>query len=481
MCLARSSSAANIDYRATSVKIICANHEINSTFARSIGGTLERVQSPRKEEFRHVQIQAHKSDRPLRVLMVAPTSFFADYGCHVRILEEVRALNALGHRVAICTYHNGNDVDGVFIRRSIDVPWRKRVIVGSSRHKLYLDGALSITTLRTAITFKPDIIHAHLHEGALIGGTIARLLRKPFIFDYQGSLTEEMLDHGFVTPGGAFLPVLRRLERVIDAVPNLIVTSSDNARKRLLKTRPEKQIRTVLDAVDTRRFSPESVSDGERTALRARLGIPEQSKVVVYLGLLAPYQGTDLLLRAARRIRQAEPDAFFLLMGFPGVERYQQMAEQLGLSGRISFPGRIPYIDAHRYLALGDVAVAPKMSLTEGNGKIYNYMAMGLPVVAFDAAPNREILADLGVYATLGDESEFADRVLSLLRSPQTRAELGQRLRGHTERTMSWSDRINDLLAVYGEVLPERDLTRAARDTARHGEVRAVRAGSSDD
>ncbi len=391
--------------------------------------------------------------RRLRILMVAPTSFFSDYGCHVRILEEVRALSALGHTVAICTYHNGNDVPGLFIRRTIDVPWRKRVIVGSSRHKLYLDGALLLTTLRTALAFQPDVIHAHLHEGALIGGSIARLLRKPLIFDYQGSLTEEMLDHGFVREGGAILPWLRRLERAIDRLPNVIITSSDNARQRLESSRTARDVRTVADAVDTERFAPQAVSFKERAHLRARLGIPENSKVVVYLGLLAPYQGSDLLLQSARLISSAEPDAFFLLMGFPGVEQYQRLAEQLGLSQHVSFPGRIPYSEAHRYLALGDVAVAPKMSLTEGNGKIYNYMAMGLPVVAFDAAPNREILGDLGVYGRFGDATDFADNVISLLRQPEKARDLGRRLRERAEADLSWNERILDLLDVYDSVL----------------------------
>jgi len=388
--------------------------------------------------------------------MVAPTSFFADYGCHVRILEEVRALSTRHHEVAICTYHNGNDVPGVFIRRSIDVPWRKRVIVGSSRHKLYLDGALSVTTLRTARAFKPDLIHAHLHEGALIGGAVARILRKPLVFDYQGSLTEEMLDHGFVQPGGRLLPWLRRMERQIDRLPDVIVTSSDNARQRLLSSHPNAKVRTVLDAVDTFRFSPNSVSLAERRTLKERLGIPTSSKVVVYLGLLAPYQGTDLLLQAARKIQAQMPDVYFLLMGFPGVERYQRLAEELGLAHQVSFPGRIPYAEAHHYLALGDVAVAPKMSLTEGNGKIYNYMSMGLPVVAFDAEPNREILGELGVYARLGDADDLAERTLDVLRSSEYASRISHSLRCRAVEVMSWSDRVDELMDVYNEALGSR-------------------------
>ena len=42
--------------------------------------------------------------------MVAPTSFFLDYGCHVRILEEARALQALGHKITILTYYLGRDL-----------------------------------------------------------------------------------------------------------------------------------------------------------------------------------------------------------------------------------------------------------------------------------------------------------------------------------------------------------------------------------
>lgn len=395
----------------------------------------------------------HTTHRGLRILMIAPTSFFADYGCHVRIFEEVSALTASGHQVVICTYHNGNNVPGLFIRRTVDVPWRKRVIVGSSRHKLYLDAVLSFTAFRTALSFKPDVIHAHLHEGALIGAAVARALRKPLVFDYQGSLTEEMLDHGFVSEQGRIIPWLRRLERRIDKLPNLTLTSSENARQRLDMFRPKQHTRTMLDAVDTTRFSPTSVTEPERTALKQHLGIPVDSKVVVYLGLLAPYQGTDVLLEAAEMVARSEPSTFFLLMGFPSVDRYQQIAAQRGLANRVSLPGRIPYFDAHRYLAVGDVAVAPKMSLTEGNGKIYNYMSMGLPVVAFDAAPNREILGDAGVYARHGDADDLAAKLIDVLRDSRRARVIGDKLRRRAVDAMSWSDRINDLIGVYARVL----------------------------
>ena len=74
-----------------------------------------------------------------RVLMIAPTSFFADYGCHVRILEEARILQKLGLSVKLVTYYKGRDLPGMDIERTRPTPWRAEYEVGSSRHKIAFD------------------------------------------------------------------------------------------------------------------------------------------------------------------------------------------------------------------------------------------------------------------------------------------------------------------------------------------------------
>src|SRR5215470_9377079 len=118
-----------------------------------------------------------------RVLTLAPTPFFADYGCHVRILEETLALRRHGHEVLICTYPAGRDLEGVPVARSLGLPGGMTVRVGSSRHKIYLDALLSAHAMRTAVSFRPDVVHGHLHEGALIGYPVSRAMRCPLVFD----------------------------------------------------------------------------------------------------------------------------------------------------------------------------------------------------------------------------------------------------------------------------------------------------------
>ena len=152
--------------------------------------------------------------RSLRILMIAPTSFFSDYGGHIRILEETKALQNLGHEVTIVTYYKGSDMPGLEIRRTAPLPWHTEYEVGSSRHKLAFDVYLAVQSLIEGYRFRPDIIHGHMHEGALIGGLLARLLRVPLVFDFQGSLTAEMVDHQFLDPNGRLFRWVYRAERV---------------------------------------------------------------------------------------------------------------------------------------------------------------------------------------------------------------------------------------------------------------------------
>jgi glycosyltransferase involved in cell wall biosynthesis len=399
---------------------------------------------------------------PYRILSIAPTSFFADYGCHVRIYEEARALGRLGHEVTICTYHNGRNpppARGLRLQRMPRVPWHAEVRVGSHYHKLYFDALLAATALARA-GGKVDLVHAHLHEGALIGYVVGRLRGVPLVFDYQGSLTREMVDHHFLADGSPLHRPLAWLERTIERLPNLCVTSSLNAARALQARHPHgPPVHTLADAVDTSVFCPRDAS--EVAALRLRLGIPAGREVVGYLGLLADYQGVGHLLYAARRIVEERPNTHFLIMGYPGLEQYRRQAYDLQILDHVTFTGRVPYPEAPRYLALLDVAVSAKLSETEANGKLLDYMAMALPSVAYDTPVAREILGSLGVFAPPGDIATLAVRIQELLAAPRQRRTLGAALRERAERHFSWDAFGARLEGLYAQLLaPPADARR---------------------
>ncbi len=388
-----------------------------------------------------------------KILMIAPTSFFGDYGGHIRIYEETKALQALGHQVVIVTYYMGANLPGIHIERTAPLPYRANYEVGSSRHKLAFDLFLAAKAGQIAHRFKPDIIHGHMHEGALIGGAVARWRNIPLVFDFQGSLTGEMIDHGFLRQDGMITPWALRLERFISSrLPQAILTSSSQAGELLRQEFgvPQEIIHPLPDCANLALFDPRLFSQEDKEEARQELGIPVDAPVVVYLGLLADYQGTTHLIEAAARLKDAGKKVWFLIMGYPNEAKYKTLAVGYGVSDRIVFTGRVDYVqDAPRFLAVGDIAVSPKMSATEGSGKNLNYMALAKPVVAYDTPVHREYLGEWGCYAPVGNVPAFTAKIELLLDDFPQRELLGAKLRDRAKRRFSWVNAAQQIESLY--------------------------------
>jgi glycosyltransferase involved in cell wall biosynthesis len=389
--------------------------------------------------------------------MIAPTSFFSDYGGHIRILEEMRSLGERGVEVAVVTYYKGNDVPGLDIRRTAPLPWHTNYEVGSSGHKIAFDLYLALQSFQEARRFRPDIIHGHMHEGALIGGVLGRLTGAPLVFDYQGSLTAEMVDHHFLNPRGVVYPWAYRVESAITRrLPDAILASSGQAIDLLREdfNVPPERIHALPDCVDATRFDPARFPFPPAAhPIRLHLSIPEGTALVGYLGLLTDYQGIPHLIESAVELRQRGEPVHYLVMGYPNVEHYQSIARLRGVEDMITFTGRVPFTDAPFFLAACDAAVAPKMSASEGSGKLLNYMAMALPIVAYDTSVNREYLADLGVYAPVGDVGAFTEAIVGLVRDADGRAALGARLRRRATEMFVWAAAADRIIKIYSDLL----------------------------
>jgi glycosyltransferase involved in cell wall biosynthesis len=125
----------------------------------------------------------------------------------------------------------------------------------------------------------------------------------------------------------------------------------------------------------------------------------------------------------------------------------------MGIGAYCSFPGKIDYKRLPEYLSLGQIAVAPKLSPTEGDGKIYNYLAMGLPIVAYERPASKEILGDLAFYAELSNARALADALYTALTDKAKAAELGRRGREMAVEKYSWLAVARRLMTAYEDVI----------------------------
>jgi glycosyltransferase involved in cell wall biosynthesis len=306
---------------------------------------------------------------------------------------------------------------------------------------LYIDALLLGLVLREIRRFRPDILHAHLHEGAAIGVAARAVTRVPVVFDVQGSLADEMAAHGAVRHGGTSYRILSGIERRLYRWSDALIVNSAAAGDMLSETFavPRDTVRIVPDAAGV---GEDQAADP--TEVRKELGV-DGGPVIGYLGLMTEYQGVGMLVDAIPKILDKRPDARVLLMGFPD-EEYRRRVAEAGLGGVVRFTGRVPYENVGRYLSAVDVAVSPKATSTEGNGKLLTYMAQGLPTVAFDTPVNREILGSGGTLVSPISSDALAEALVRALDAPRAPA----------ENPVRWPEAIQGTLDAYDVALLRR-------------------------
>jgi len=138
--------------------------------------------------------------------------------------------------------------------------------------------------------------------------------------------------------------------------------------------------------------------DAARRDARASFGLSEQECVMVHLGKLSPYKGTDLLLRAAASL---PPDAKFrvLVVGSCPDDSYRrllyQLAASLGEKASLRLE-RVSDEEMGRYLLASDVAVLPFREVSNSSA-VLTAQCYSLPVIV----PSLANLADIPPEAAL--------------------------------------------------------------------------------
>ncbi|EKE19984.1 MAG: glycosyl transferase group 1 [uncultured bacterium] len=359
----------------------------------------------------------------MKILVIAPTPFFADRGTHIRILEEALALEKLGHKITIATYHIGKDIDreveaGVRVRRIRRLLfWYKKLEAGPDWQKIILDLMLIRKVYHIARTQYPDVIHGHLHEGVLIGWIVKKILfwrKMKLIADFHGSLTKEMTSHSYLS-GGILKKIFFEIEKWIDNLGDWAITSSQENTIEIAEIRKKHSVTTVLDGANLSHYA----NLPSKLELKKEFELPLDKIIVTYAGQLILNKGIEYLLDSISEISKKNKNIFFVIAGFP-VEGVLDFVEKNNLSQHVRVISPLNYFDLPKLLMASDIGIDPKDSSTmQASGKILQYMAAGLPVVCFDRQNNRAYLEEGGQYASEISSSGLTQSILSLANDSQ--------------------------------------------------------------
>lgn len=177
---------------------------------------------------------------------------------------------------------------------------------------------------------------------------------------------------------------------------------------------------------------------------------------LLYVGNLKPHKNVPTLLRAFSilRSRISLPHRLIILGDDRhGCKSVFEQCEQLKISDVTSFVPRVPGRILPSLYAAADLLIMP--SRVEGFGlPVLESMASGTPVVCSKAASLPEVGRDAVLYFDPRDPYELAERIDSVLRSPD--AQNRMRLRGLARaRELTWTRSVQGHLRVYERLLGE--------------------------
>jgi len=201
------------------------------------------------------------------------------------------------------------------------------------------------------------------------------------------------------------------------------------------------------NAVDLARFDPGRF---DRETLRRERGLTGRT-VCGHIGAFAHWHGVDQFVEAIANRLHDVPELALVFVGdgktLPAV---RALVAERGLSDRVLLPGRVPHEDVASWIACMDYAVLPNSNHYGSPMKLFEFMGMGVPMVAPDYAPVAEVIADgrTGWLFPHGDAAACVERVLALARLTDERRRVGHAARDYIASERQWRNNAEQLLTL---------------------------------
>ena len=211
-----------------------------------------------------------------------------------------------------------------------------------------------------------------------------------------------------------YRPAWRLLERLSFGAADVVIAVND-ATAELIRTRyAHPRVRTVRDAAEI------EVAD-IAPADRASLGVPDGAVAVCFMGSLV-CRRLDPLFEAWRSLDREAQLRLVVVGDGPDLERYRRLAAELG---NVSLLGALPRERALSVVRACDIAYTGSWSRDGFSFKLFEYLALGMPILVEAKPQMREALRDGGDAVFYSTPEELAREIRCLAGDPDLRARLG--------------------------------------------------------
>jgi D-inositol-3-phosphate glycosyltransferase len=267
------------------------------------------------------------------------------------------------------------------------------------------------------------------------------------------------------SPGDPPEPLFRKRgeARVIRAADRIIAPTTTE-RDQLIEfyDADASRIYVAPPGVDLATFTP-----GDRAAAKKRFGFSDDP-LVVFVGRLQPFKGTDIAVDAMAYLQRMIPGAQLAIVGGDSPRgsrgervRLRLAARRLGVSDRLRFMEPVGHAELPELYRAADVVVVPSASESFGLVAL-EASACGTPVVATAVGGLREIVRDgeSGYLVMRRDPKSFAAALSRVLADPGAQGRLGNNAVVQAHR-FPWARTADGILDAFASVTACPDIRRA--------------------
>ena len=223
--------------------------------------------------------------------------------------------------------------------------------------------------------FYPDVI---IGFGILNAMLALRLARKiPFVYYLIDSL------HNLV-PQNAFQPLAKYIESKNMKKADRVIVINEKLKDYAIKMGANPDATYVVRAgIDLERYDPNI--DGSE--IRAQYGIKKDDLVLFFMGVLYNFSGLKEVATELSKFKDEKPNIKLLIVGDgDAFDDLQKIREEHHLDDQIILAGKQPYESIPAFIASSDICLLPAHNNETMRNivpiKLYEYMAMGKPVIA---------------------------------------------------------------------------------------------------
>ena len=254
-------------------------------------------------------------------------------------------------------------------------------------------------------------------------------------------------------------------KKVLSEIDKLIVaTINEKENLQTLYSTPTDIIEVIPPGVDINHFYPIPVDEAKEF-----IGIPENEKMILFVGRIEPLKGVDTLIKAISQLQQADillrcPHYLFIIGGDPNLDRdkmneemqrLQDLRIELGVSDLVIFLGKRDQDSLQYYYSAAEMLVMP--SHYESFGMVaLEAMACGTPVIATQVGGLQHLVQDQVTGFTIPNDNPDAleEKITVLICKSELREKMSQNSTSYAQ-SFSWNTITEKLIETFEKTIKD--------------------------